>query len=132
MRSTILMLSALVTGVAISAPAATFAAPMTQQAKKLRANLIQGRVVDANGRSVADALVTIEDENSETVAETRTDARGFYEISVPASGNASSAYSLRIRRIGFTPVVMSLVQSNGYWSTAASVTMYQFTLQPQN
>lgn len=63
------------------------------------AQVVRGTVVDASGRAVSGAVVSLVDSTKAVIARSLTSERGEYRVAAPHSGT----YQLRTLRIGFQP-----------------------------
>ena len=102
-----------------AASGATHAAPVASAT--LRADSIQGRILTADGLPVADATVSVVlSGTTDAIRTARTAADGSYTLAMPsAPGN----YMLRIRCLGYSPVVLAVTRQGGSWNVPAEMTM---------
>ncbi len=117
-------LFAAVVGFAVIVPAAPVVAAPTAQVVSY--DQIKGRILTNTGEALTDALVSVVISGStETVISARTRSDGSYKLSVP---NIPGIYTLRIIRMGYSPVTMSLAREGNGWNAPEEIAMRPITV----
>ena len=87
---------------------------------------LQGRVITTEGKPLVNATVSLMvDGTSEVISTTRTDSVGSYKLNVPPDGK----YVLRVRSLGFTPVVVPVEPVDTPNAASAEIAMRAFDTQ---